>query len=167
MRCVSTPRGTTWHTRPLNHTSWPQIGFKHGHDLCPQILSQLDIYREIFLQKCKFDWAHVRTVAKEFESSISALAPDILEEIRGIAGGVRAAGGEEIDQLDIIALNARSEIALGKWSDGCTALSWNLDGRQFLAQNWDWRPAVAKNLAIINIRQEGKPEIWMVTEVRP
>ena len=104
-------------------------------------------------------------MAQEFESSIGTLAPDIREEIRGIADGVRSGGGEAIDQLDIIALNARSEIALGQWADGCTALSWNLQGRQILAQNWDWRPAVAKNLAIMNIRQQDKPQIWMVTEV--
>ena len=86
-----------------------------------------------------------------------------------------------IDLLDVIALNARSEIALGQWDDGCTSLAWNVSsfGNQLdiggdassvrqsrlLAQNWDWRTAVGPNLAIATITQEGKPDIWMVIEV--
>ena len=39
--------------------------------------------------------------------------------------------------------------------------------RQILAQNWDWREAVGKNLAMVSIAQEGKPKIWMVVEASP
>lgn len=38
---------------------------------------------------------------------------------------------------DIIALNVRTEINFGLFSDGCTALSWRKDDASFLAQNWD------------------------------
>ena len=80
-----------------------------------------------------------------------------------------------VDTLDIVAMNARSEIALGQWDDGCTALAWRIgEGanadvgsgpRQILAQNWDWRESVGKNLAMASIEREGKPKIWMVIEV--
>ena len=79
--------------------------------------------------------------------------------------------GRTVDVLDIVALNARSEIALGQWDDGCTSLAWRIreDGsgseRQLLGQNWDWRVGVGKNLAMMSIEQDGKPKIWMVTEV--
>ncbi|KAI0343596.1 AAT-domain-containing protein [Trametopsis cervina] len=123
-----------------------EVGTTHGSFLRAQILSQLDIYRDIFQTTC---------------NTIGRLAPDLLEEMRGIADGVSSPG---VDVLDIVALNARSEIALGQWDDGCTALSWKMKGRQVLAQNWDWRAAVAKNIALASIKQDGKPDIWMVIE---
>ena len=90
------------------------------------------------------------------------------------------AAHRHIDLLDILALNARSEIALGHWDDGCTALAWDLvhlsssheglpleSGRQkrILAQNWDWRTTVGPNLALASVKQPDKPDIWMVMEV--
>ncbi|KAH9889300.1 AAT-domain-containing protein [Cubamyces lactineus] len=148
-----------------------EIGLQHGTQLAPQVLDQLRIYRDLFQETCKFDWATVRTVASEFQGGISRLAPDLLDEMRGIADGVRAAQHgvhPGIDVLDIIALNARSEIALGQWDDGCTALAWRIRTqdchKQILAQNWDWREGVGKNLAIATISAPGKPQIWMVIE---
>ncbi|KAI0684000.1 AAT-domain-containing protein [Cytidiella melzeri] len=138
-----------------------EVGLSHGTLLRTQILSQLEIYRDIFQDVRKFDWARVRSVASEYHATIGQLAPDLLEEMRGIADGI---GASDVDITDIIALNARSEIALGQWDDGCTALSWKLADKQILAQNWDWRTAVGKNLALVSIRQEGKPDIWMVIE---
>ncbi len=39
---------------------------------------------------------------------------------------------------DVIAINVRTEIAFGMFSDGCTALGWKTRDGSFLAQNWDW-----------------------------
>ena len=128
----------------------------------------------------------MRTVAAEFRAGIARLAPDLLDEMRGVADGVSTyarSGGEAwadaVDVLDIVALNARSEIALGQWDDGCTAVAWRIGGgdgtrlgadagpaKQILAQNWDWRDTVGKNLAMVSIARAGKPKLWMVTEVR-
>ena len=55
-------------------------------------------------------------------------------EIEGIAAGA------DVDFLDILALNVRTEIAYGMFSDGCTAFSWRGNGEGeggFIAQNWD------------------------------
>ena len=49
-------------------------------------------------------------------------------------------------------------------SDGCTALSWKTDKHSFLAQNWDWQSEQAENLIHLQIRQESKPSIDMITE---
>ncbi|KAI8971023.1 AAT-domain-containing protein [Trametes punicea] len=145
-----------------------QIGFQHGSHLAPEIVDQLDIYRELFQEACKFDWPTVRSVAAEFRDSIARLAPHLLEEMQGIADGVQAEADPKVDLLDIIALNARSEIALGQWDDGCTSLAWRIRApgchKQILAQNWDWREAVGRNLAIASISSPGKPQIWMVIE---
>ncbi|EJF60719.1 AAT-domain-containing protein [Dichomitus squalens LYAD-421 SS1] len=151
-----------------------EVGQLHGKRLAAQILDQLAIYRELFQEACKFDWAHVRTVAAEFRATIAQLVPHLLQEMEGIADGLCAYAdehGRSVDVLDIVALNARSEIALGQWDDGCTSLAWRLRDsagsgfeRQLLGQNWDWRVGVGKNLAMVSIEQDGKPKIWMVTE---
>ncbi|KAJ7640778.1 AAT-domain-containing protein [Mycena polygramma] len=185
-----------------------QIGLQHGKQLAPQIRSQLAIYRALFQETCKFEWGHVRSVAEEFRGAIARLAPELLQEMEGIVDGVNEQKNEQtnvqmngpgdanghplqgalgelearvpIDVLDIIALNARSEIALGQWDDGCTSLAWRISdapgptsspgstgwatAKQILAQNWDWRESVGKNLAMVSIAGEGKPKIWMVIE---
>lgn len=155
--------------QPLRTLCPWQIGLQHGHLLASQIVDQITIYRDLFQEACKFSWETVRTVAAQFEESIGLLAPHLLEEMRGIAAGVQSSGHPKVDILDIVALNARSEIALGQWDDGCTALGWRIRGpgvhKQILAQNWDWREGVGKNLALASISAPGKPQIWMVIEV--
>lgn len=61
-------------------------------------------------------------------------------------------------------MNVRTEIAYGLARDGCTALFWKTDTSSFLAQNWDWQEEHQKNLINLNISQEGKPAISMITE---
>lgn len=88
----------------------------------------------------------------------------MFEEIQGIVAGVgKSVTPGEVGLLDIIALNARSEIALGLLNDGCTSLAWTYKSentpdshRQILAQNWDWTEDVGKNLALMSIEQTGR-----------
>jgi isopenicillin-N N-acyltransferase-like protein len=51
--------------------------------------------------------------------------------MRGIADGAKR------DLLDIVALNVRTEINFGLFSDGCTALAWHTGDHAWLGQNWD------------------------------
>lgn len=82
------------------------------------------------------------------------MTPHLYAEMEGIAEG---AG---LNALDVIALNCRSEIALG------TSLCWKkTQGTRVLSQNWDWTMTVKKNLAMVSIDQVGKPTLYMVTEV--
>ena len=116
----------------------------------------------MFAHTSKLNWEGVRAAAEDFRVTIEKSTPAIYEEIVGIAEG---AG---LDVLDIVALNSRSEIALGLFSDGCTSLSWKkADGHgRLLAQNWDWVGTIKENLAIVSIEQDRKPKIFMVMEVR-
>lgn len=61
----------------------------------------------------------------------SSMRPRLICLFEGIATG---AG---VDLADILAINVRTEITFGLFSDGCTALSWLTDDASFLAQNWD------------------------------
>ncbi|RHZ57375.1 hypothetical protein CDV55_104459 [Aspergillus turcosus] len=136
-----------------------EIGLEHGRVLSQQITDQIKVYENIFQETSKMSWDDVRDVAEEFRLSLEKELPDIYAEMQGIAEG---AG---LDLLDIVALNCRSEISMGNFSDGCTSLSWKKhDNGRVLAQNWDWTPAAGKNIAIVSIEQPGKPKIYMVTE---
>ncbi|KAE8453412.1 hypothetical protein EG329_010273 [Mollisiaceae sp. DMI_Dod_QoI] len=135
------------------------IGLQHGRQLASKIRSQIVVYEAMFKQTSKLDWAAVRDIAQQYSETILKLTPELHTEIAGIAEG---AG---LDLLDIVALNARSEIALGSFSDGCTSVAWKTKNEGvILSQNWDWTARVKKNLALMSIEQPGKPKIWMVTE---
>ncbi|KAF9260365.1 AAT-domain-containing protein [Marasmius fiardii PR-910] len=137
-----------------------EVGTQHGKRLLRQIRGQIQVYEAMFQRTSNLTWAAVRDISKEYRETILRLTPDIYAEMEGIAEG---AG---LDILDIVALNTRSEIALGLFSDGCTSLGWKLPatGEVFLAQNWDWTPRVQENLAMVSIEQPGLPKIHMVTE---
>jgi isopenicillin-N N-acyltransferase-like protein len=74
------------------------------------------------------------------------------------------ASGAEVPYHSILALNVRTEIAYGMSRDGCTALYLRNEESTFLAQNWDWQEEQQENLINLNIRQESKPSISMITE---
>ncbi|OGM40783.1 putative acyl-CoA:6-aminopenicillanic-acid-acyltransferase [Aspergillus bombycis] len=136
-----------------------EIGLAHGRQLQHQIKDQLEIYREMFEYTSKMNWPQVRALAEEFRVTAEQNTPEVHAEMQGIAEG---AG---VDLLDIMALNCRSEISLGRFSDGCTALSWKTSEQaRVLAQNWDWTTSVGKNMAMLRIEQTDKPVIHMVTE---
>jgi isopenicillin-N N-acyltransferase-like protein len=73
----------------------------------------------------------VQDLASQFEQQAKTKWPAYHEEMRGIADGAGK------DLLDIVALNVRTEINFGLFSDGCTALAWHTEKHAWLAQNWD------------------------------
>lgn len=140
------------------------MGHQHGISLSSEIKRQIEIYDAMFQSTSSLSWPQVLEIAREFQSTIQTLTPDIYDEMVGIAEG---AG---VDILDIVALNCRSEIALGRFTDGCTSLGLRINQEAMksnvvLAQNWDWTGRVLQNLAMIEIEGTGKRKIWMVTEV--
>ncbi|KAJ7208689.1 acyl-coenzyme A:6-aminopenicillanic acid acyl-transferase-domain-containing protein [Mycena pura] len=139
-----------------------EIGFQHGKQLAVQIRRQIQVYSTMFQRTSNLDWPAVRNISVVYQNTIRSLTPDIYVEMEGIAEGAN------LSILDIIALNARSEIALGLFSDGCTSLGWKLEGNchgdVILAQNWDWTPRVQENLAMMSIDQPGHPKIYMMAE---
>ncbi|ASK64364.1 choloylglycine hydrolase [Virgibacillus phasianinus] len=76
------------------------------------------------------------------------------------------AKGSGVDYEDILAINARSEIALITGPDGCTsfAITNPKSEKTWLAQNWDWKGTQLDALVELTIEQQGVPAIQMVTE---
>jgi isopenicillin-N N-acyltransferase-like protein len=105
-----------------------------------------------------------------FGPILEAYAPELLEEMRGIAEGA------DCGLQEIVLINARSELMAtmsesgrrATEGNGCTALAATPEvtaqGRVLLAQNWDWYTAVEPEPVLLRIRQPGKPEILTLCE---
>ncbi|CAK7567023.1 MAG: hypothetical protein SEPTF4163_004981 [Sporothrix epigloea] len=112
----------------------------------------------MFQRTAKLSWAAVQTTALDFVPTVQAKWPDLLEEMQGIADG----SGHPL--ADIVAINVRTEIAFGLFSDGCTALAWQTQGTSFIAQNWDWMEEQKENLVLVHITQHDRPSIKYLAE---
>ncbi|KAI1407337.1 AAT-domain-containing protein [Hypoxylon sp. FL1857] len=148
-----------------------EIGLTHGRLAKEKIEGSIGFYARLFRESCSMGWAEVLQEALKYFELLKRIAPRYLVEINGIADG---AG---IPFLDILALNVRSEITFGLFSDtskgvtdvpsdGCTSLGWLAGSKSFLCQNWDWRVEQSPNLIICYISHTGVdiPDIAMVTE---
>ncbi|KAH7129020.1 acyl-coenzyme A:6-aminopenicillanic acid acyl-transferase-domain-containing protein [Dactylonectria macrodidyma] len=147
-----------------------EIGHQHGTQAKDKVIGSLSFYKDLFQSTCDMNWADVSQQAATYVESLQKLCPRYVEEIQGLADG---AG---VQFLDILALNVRTEIMFGLFtdnpsldikSDGCTSLACpDPRGTMLLAQNWDWQVRQAANLFVCHISQPGTaiPDIAMVTE---
>lgn len=141
-----------------------EIGYEHGSKGKKEVLHSLETYEKLFYGFKKLKWDQVKVLALEHMKAIERYDVTLIEEMEGVA---RGAG---VDFEDILALNARSEIALtssgNKFSDGCTtvAITEPLSADTIIGQNWDWTPSQKSGLLVLNIKSKENPEITMVTE---
>ena len=96
-------------------------------------------------------WPEVRR-GRPFVEAIDAYDVQLLPELEGIAEG---AG---VDAEDVLAVNLRTEIMFGldarpaqaAATRECTAIGRRLDdGRVWIAQTWDWKPAVRDTCVLL------------------
>ncbi|KAI0424622.1 peptidase C45 acyl-coenzyme A:6-aminopenicillanic acid acyl-transferase-like protein [Xylaria sp. FL1042] len=148
-----------------------EIGATHGVSAKDKIAGSINFYSRLFRTSCSLAWPEVVQEAAKYTEPLERIAPRYLEEIRGIAQG------SGVTFLDILALNIRTEITFGLFSDvsesiakvpseGCTSLGWLTASKSFLAQNWDWMVEQGQNLVICHVSQPGTgiPDFSMVTE---
>lgn len=139
-----------------------EIGLQHGRLAKRQIDKCIETYQQLFRGYAKMEWSEAVDQAAQYINYIEKYDPDIMAEIKGIAEG----SGRDL--LEIVALNARSEIMLTtKALDGCTSfgiLPEAANGTAYMGQNWDWKDSVFEALIILEITQENKPKIKMITE---
>lgn len=145
-----------------------EIGRAYGEQLRQQIQSSIDCYRGMFLDFSGISWETATRYAHTFIPTIEHFDPDIMEEIRGCADG----SGFPLDE--ILALNVRSEIVMQGdlvqpvMDGGCTSCSFTPykteTGETWIGQNWDWKPITQDALVVLEIQQENKPDIVMITE---
>ncbi|MBU8879284.1 hypothetical protein BGM26_09840 [Bacillus sp. FJAT-29790] len=144
--------------------TYKEIGKKHGLEGKKEVLNSLETYEKLFYEYSQIGWREARELAMKHIEAISKYDIDLIEEMEGVAIG---AG---VDFEDILALNARSEIALSgkytKFSDGCTAIGVMppISSSIIIGQNWDWKSTQTESLLYLEIEQSEKPSIKMVTE---
>lgn len=151
----------------LNQIDPRQRGQAYGEAARERVQNILSIYREIFQQATGETWEDIVARGESLHARANEFAPDLLEEIRGIAEGANLRFEE------IFLLNARSEILFNPkvlaQAQECTALVALLDataaGDTLLAQNWDWFKAVMDFLVILRIgARDGIPSLITFTE---
>lgn len=140
-------------------SSW-DIGFTHGTKIPQRIRTCISNYQKLFLELAEADWPESKRRAEAYLPALEQNEPDIVEEMRGIAAGA------QVDFLDILALNLRSEISLTNYSDGCTSVTTTnkATSEVFVAQNWDWVEEAGLATVLFDIHKTGKPRIRMMGE---
>jgi isopenicillin-N N-acyltransferase-like protein len=138
-------------------------GLQHGMFAREQVGISLGTYEKLFRDFVRIEWEEAKGLGDQYAEAISAFDPELFEEIRGVAEG----SGSEL--AEILALNARSEIALSaRIVDGCTAFAAfghaTRGATTVLAQNWDWRASQREAFVTLLISRPGKPDITMLTE---
>ena len=140
-------------------------GQVYGEAARPSIHQILGVYRELFGEISGCTWKAIVSFLGPYIQRATAFAPDLVEEIRGIANGADLAFEE------IFAINARSEILLdlGIRTAECSALAVlpgsTREGATLLAQNWDWHEDVLPCQVILKIgHRDGRPPLVTFTE---
>ncbi|GED14985.1 C45 family autoproteolytic acyltransferase/hydolase [Aneurinibacillus migulanus] len=132
-----------------------------------QIVHNIETYKALFLEMAQVKWEAARAHSVQYIPWIERYDVEILEEIKGISEGA------EQDLLDLIVLNARSEIITNLAgvdipSDGCTSMAavpeMTKSKEMLLGQNWDWNNRVKPGMIVLEINQAPRPTILMVTE---
>lgn len=154
-----------------------KIGYAHGSGAKDRVAGSIAFYTHLFSEKCNLDWPAVTREAERYIPFLETTCPRYLDEMHGLAAGAGVA------PLDIVALNVRTEIMFGLFtdhpqqddvpSDGCTSLGWLDAGSRtsLLAQNWDWQKGQAPNLLVCHVtpsqndnKTHTPPAFSMVTE---
>jgi isopenicillin-N N-acyltransferase like protein len=142
-------------------------GRQYGEQARDRVQRALAYYAEAFAHSSGLTWEQVVGRAAGWLEPSKAFAPELVEEMEGIAEG---AG---VGFLDVLALNARGEIIYDTTfssmePDGCTSFALmgeaSGDGHVYAGQNWDWRDGVSDTLMVLRVVQPGKPTVIMHVE---
>ncbi|MEV5498942.1 C45 family peptidase [Nonomuraea fuscirosea] len=142
-------------------------GRQYGEQARERIERALTYYAEAFAHSSGLSWEQVVERAAHWIEPSRAFAPELVEEMEGIAEG---AG---VGFLDVLALNARGEIIYDTTfssmePDGCTSFAMlgevPGDGHVYAGQNWDWRDGVSDTLMVLRVVQPGRPTVIMHVE---
>jgi isopenicillin-N N-acyltransferase like protein len=123
----------------------------------------VDAYFDLFQHHAGLERAAALRATESFVPVIQRSTPNLLEEMRGIADG----SGQ--DTLEIIAINARTELMYGVTRRGeCTSVAAtpaaSSDGHVRIGQNWDWFAWLAGNTVLWAIRRDEGPDVLTFCE---
>ena len=142
-------------------------GISYGRQAGERIHRSVAIYQEA-LAKDDMDWDRARAIAAAFIPTVEDRAPDLVEEMRGIAEGAN------LPSEDIFAINARTELLYGGSGadmsdpDGCTGAialgEATLSGGVLHGQTWDWKDECADSSVVVRIVPPQGPTMMTFVE---
>ena len=150
-------------------------GRQHGEAARERVRRSVDAYGEVFARYASWDRARVRAAAAGFRAPIAAHGAKYLEELRGIAEG---AG---VDELDVLAINVRTEIMFAasardvaagrdrprRLPPECSAfavLGARAGCNVLVGQSWDWLAHAFETTIVLEVRQHDAPDYVTVVE---
>lgn len=144
-----------------------EMGLQHGKTLAGEIRANLTLYFDMVKGLTGADPAVCLQHAGIFQEAIDINAPQLLEEMRGIAKGA----GVSLDE--ILFLNARTELmSMRADADAgggeCTAIGLarerTISGQPIIAQNWDWHERVCASSAVFRLDSADTPRAVYLAE---
>jgi len=153
-------------------------GRVYGEESRSRIEDSVEYYESLFGVRTGMTWASVTEVARQWVPVCEEFAPELVEEMRGIAEG----SGRDFSE--ILTLNARGEVAYDRGfkntavgadnddsdepADGCSSFALlpeaTGDGHTYCGQNWDWREGVRSTVMVLRIVQPPRPTVIMHVE---
>lgn len=159
-------------------------GRQYGQQAASEVRHSIASYARLFAYVRGLDWAQVQAEARRYLPVIEQYAPDIAEEMRGIAEGAAVAFES------VLALNARTELIAGVRRESahpdfaaaqasnrradvplhgeCTTVAAlptaTAAGNTLLAQTWDWYGEQRTACVVLRIDAPGEPRVLTVTE---
>jgi isopenicillin-N N-acyltransferase-like protein len=152
------------------HGSPRQRGEMHGEQARERIVRSFGHYEEQ-LGRLGYGRDDVERLVGIFLPRIRNWAPDLVEEMEGIAAGA------DVSLASIVLVNARTEVlqlahrekgVSEDEPDGCTGAvilpGATRAGRLIHGQNWDWKAECATTSVVLNIHRDDAPDVLTFTE---
>jgi isopenicillin-N N-acyltransferase like protein len=147
-------------------------GVQYGQQARRRVVLSVDAYRAVFEAAVGWSWAQVCEHAELYRPAIADYNPRYLEEIAGIAEGA------EVEEIDILAINVRTEVmfaaearaaaASGRRPSECTSFALMperaADGRMLIGQTWDWLSHSVDTVVLLEAHQDEGPDYVTLVE---
>lgn len=148
-------------------------GRQYGEQARAQIEASIDYYAAYFSAYLGVPWEEVCTRCGVWVPAVDAFAPELIEEVRGIADGAGRSFAE------VFALNARGELSYERSLpprpnepreplDGCSSYAVlpeaSADRHVWCGQNWDWRARTYPTAVVLRIERAGAPTVMTTVE---
>jgi isopenicillin-N N-acyltransferase-like protein len=136
------------------YVSSPASPFDRGHDFgranAEAVRGTIGVYERLFADIHGFSRSDVDDMGAEVADRVSVYAPELIEEINGIAIGA------DVPATRLTAINARTEILAGARPPECSVIGISEErsstGAPILAQNWDWHPDVSSHVLLWTVQ---------------
>ena len=157
---------------PLYEISGPPFerGVQYGQQAKKRIITSVEIYSDS-LKNVGLDKDMLGGLSEQFLPKINHWAPDLFEEMQGIAKGA------SLSLSDIVMINARTEILqlaerdgsfLDQKMDGCTGAiimpKLSANNEIIHGQNWDWKQECIDNSIVLRVSRDNGPDVLTFTE---